>query len=114
MKPYIAVIGALALSACVSPEQAAVNRADFMTKVFPDPVDRHGIHLVYPMKRSLLVSYYPSEISEWDVMHRLSGFCMRDGRGTQAVRDDKPMTKDVAQLGNGRTAEVYRFTARCV
>lgn len=82
-----------------------------MAKVFPDPVDRHGIHRV-TLKSAMLVSYYPAEISESEIMYRLSGFCVRDGRGSEAVRDAKPMTRDVVRQQRSR-GRGQSDTAKC-
>lgn len=116
MKVSLPLLGVAlaALSACVPPEQAAVNRAGFMAKVFPNPADRQGIHLVFAVDRSFMVSYYPDQISEAEVLYRVSSLCARSGIGNQAVHGPKPTIRDIKDLGNGQKVIAHDFVAKCV
>ncbi|MFK7752669.1 MAG: hypothetical protein AB8B51_08975 [Sedimentitalea sp.] len=100
------------LSACASPEQAAVNRSELMQKLFPDPNDRAGLHLVFPIDRSALVTHYPNQISDAQAMQKVAGYCQRTFLGSTLVitRESEPGS---TVLGDGSTVATRETSISC-
>lgn len=118
--PFLAC--ALALSACgVDPERAAERRADLNAKVFPNPSDRDGIVLAFPLEsggiyKTLLVTYDPAELGRSEVTRRVEGFCRRQNTarltGQVGVKGEPKSGNQT--LANGQTKPVVTINYRCI
>ena len=78
----IALAAAIALvSACnPDPQSAHDRRQVLMAKVFPNPEDRKGLHLAFPVSSALEVIYFPGQVSQSTVDRRAAGYCQRIGK----------------------------------
>jgi len=79
---FPALACALALSACgANPERAAERRADLNAKIFPNPADRQGIYLAFPLESAgivnLLLTHDANMVGRADVSQRVAAFCRR-------------------------------------
>lgn len=92
------VAAASALAACsVDPKAAADRRAVLVQGAFPNPADRQGIDLVFPLEsggvyKTIEVGFFPDEVSEAEVRRRVEGFCARQNSarltGRAAIKKD--------------------------
>ena len=84
-KPLAAFAAAtLALGACVSEETASAKRGQLIDRAFPDPADREGIFLVFPMDsggsiETVEVIWLTDVLGQGEVVRRVQGFCARNG-----------------------------------
>lgn len=77
----------LALSACNPDPQAAYERRQALIKQsFPNPADRHGLHLVFPVSSALEVIYFPAQVSQSAIDRRVAGYCQRLGKPKATVK----------------------------
>lgn len=97
----------MALSACASAEQAASNREAHMANLLPNPADRAGIFLIFPASNSLLVKYFPGQVSEAQILSRVGSFC------SNPVRDGAPTTASEAILADGSVVATRSFVIDC-
>jgi Flp pilus assembly protein TadG len=77
-----ATLAAALLSACVSEEGAADRRGNLIAQIFPDPLDRQGIFLAFPLESggglgSLEIIWFPDQVTEGEVVARVQGACAR-------------------------------------
>lgn len=113
---------ALALSACgVDPERAAERRADLNAKIFPNPADRDGIVLAFPLESggiypTLLVTYDPARVGRSEVSRRVEGFCRRQNsdRLTGQVGVKGEPRSGTQTLPNGQKNPVTTINYRCI
>ncbi len=84
---YVALAGMIALvSACnVDPQKAHDRRQVLMAKVFPNPADRQGLHLAFPIDSGLQVVYFPNQVGQKAVDRRVAGHCQRIGAPTLKI-----------------------------
>ncbi len=102
-----ALAAVLLLGACASPEHAAKNRSAHMAKLLPNPADRNGIFLIFPLKRSLLVTYFPSQVSEAQIMQRVQRFC------PLPVHSSKPTKAKQVKMADGSSVPANNFVIDC-
>ena len=77
-----AVAASLSLSACVSEEGAADRRGNLIAQIFPDPLDRQGLFLAFPLESggglgSIEIIWFESEVTQGEVVRRVQGACAR-------------------------------------
>lgn len=70
------------LSACVSEEGAAERRGNLIAQIFPDPLDRQGLFLAFPLESggglgSIEIIWFDSEVTQGEVVRRVQGACAR-------------------------------------
>ena len=70
------------LSGCVSEEGATERRGNLIAQIFPEPLDRQGLFLAFPLESggglgSLEVIWFESEVTQGEVVHRGQGACAR-------------------------------------
>jgi hypothetical protein len=76
-------LGGMSLAACsVDPQAAQARRDAINLTVFPDPADRQGIEMTFPLEsagvyRTLEVVWRPEQVSFSEVTRRVQGFCLR-------------------------------------
>lgn len=95
----ITLAAAVALvSACNPDPQAAHDRRQIlMAKVFPNPADRRGLHLTFPVGSSLEVIYFPGQVRQSTVDRRVAGYCARiDHPETKIQRAPEASTSTLA------------------
>ncbi|GAW35304.1 hypothetical protein RA2_02365 [Roseovarius sp. A-2] len=101
MRVIMFVVIGLAISACSAPDpQTAYDRRQaVMADLMPDPADRAGLDLVFPIYsrndiKSFIVEYFPNQVSADTVVARLAKVCgARNqfiGADGQAFIDDAP------------------------
>lgn len=100
------------LTACASPEQAAANRAAHMQQLFPNPADRAGLHLVFPIDRKALVTYYPNEINDAQAMQKMTKYCQTPFPGSRAVKT-KTTEAGKSVLADGTEVVTSNMTVEC-
>lgn len=82
-RPLLAVIlAASTLSACVSEEGAADRRGNLIAQIFPDPLDRQGLFLAFPLESggglgSIEIIWFENEVTQGEVVRRVQGACAR-------------------------------------
>ncbi|MEO0916065.1 MAG: hypothetical protein AAFY31_03660 [Pseudomonadota bacterium] len=97
----------------------AQKRAELNAQVFPDPADRQGMFLVFPLEsggfyRIAMTTWFTDEVSRGEVANRILGFCKRqDPRFTRlgVRRDNGPGTRT---LHTGETKPTYSVTYECL
>jgi hypothetical protein len=77
-----ATLSAALLSGCVSEEVATDRRGNLIAQVFPDPSDRQGIFLAFPLESAgglgkLEIVWFPDEVSQNEVVRRVQAACSR-------------------------------------
>lgn len=77
-----ALAASLTLSACVSEEGAAERRGNLIAQIFPDPLDRQGIFLAFPLESggglgTIEIIWFESEVTQGEVVRRVQGACAR-------------------------------------
>jgi hypothetical protein len=91
---------AMLVSACNPDPQAAHDRRQvLMAKVFPNPADRKGLHLVFPVSSSLEIIYFPGQVSQSTVDRRASEYCARIGHPETKIQRAPEASKST--LANG-------------
>lgn len=100
------------LTACVTPEQAAVNRDAHMSRLFPNPSDRAGLHLVFPIDRIALVTYYPNQISDTQALQKMARYCQARYPESRAVKTKENRASQVA-LADGQEIAAVEMTVEC-
>ena len=86
------IVLALAVSACSpDPEAAQQRREVLMQAVFPDPADRTGLDLVFPMESAGQIKFLefifdPAVISQNTVMARANKHCSQYGKTASIQR----------------------------
>ncbi len=118
--PFLACV--LALSACgVDPERAAERRADLNAAIFPDPADRAGVILAFPLESggiysALLVTYDPAQLGRAELSRRVEGFCRRQNSprltGQVGVKGEPRTGSYTHPSGQKRPAETLNY--RCI
>lgn len=83
MKPLLlaAATGGL-LAGCVSEEAASDRRANLIEQVFPDPLDRQGIYLAFPLESGgglgkLEIVWFSDAVPQAEIERRVQGACSR-------------------------------------
>lgn len=83
-RPVIAAVLAATtfLSGCVSEEGAAERRGNLIAQIFPDPLDRQGMFLAFPLESggglgSLEIIWFPDEVTQDEITRRVQGACAR-------------------------------------
>lgn len=107
-RTIVTLVTFLAMGGC-SAEFAEAERDRLVAFAFPDPADRVGIAVVFPLESAgrypkLMVTHFSDELTMQDVAQRVAGFCERqdfrdftgrvlithnNGTGT-TTRDGKP------------------------
>ncbi|WP_425091279.1 hypothetical protein [Tropicimonas sp. S265A] len=110
------------LAGCaVDPHAAADRRAALTSKVFPEPYDRQGVFMTFPMEsgglyRVLEVIWYPSEVTEFEITRRVEGFCRR--QNTQRLNGQVGVRKDLGTstrtLPDGQVKTVRQVFFECL
>lgn len=83
LKPLIVSAAAVGLLAgCVSPEGAADRRGNLIAQIFPDPLDRQGLFLAFPLESggglgSIEMIWFPDDVTQGEVVRRVQGACAR-------------------------------------
>ncbi|WP_342076769.1 hypothetical protein [Yoonia sp. SS1-5] len=121
MKRHLVTALAFAgLAACaVDPQAVTERRADLMERLFPDPTDREGLYLVFPIRtgglnRTLLITHYVDTVSREEVLRRVARYCA--GLGSAELTGEARLVKDLgprkfSQPGGGtRTGFRGRYT----
>jgi hypothetical protein len=77
-----ATLAAAFLSGCVSDETASARRASLIEQVFPDPLDRQGIYLAFPLESGgglgkLEIVWLRDQVTEAEILRRVAGACAR-------------------------------------
>lgn len=112
---------AVALSACgADPERSAERRADLNAKIFPNPADRDGVVLAFPLESgglyNLLLTYDPAQLSRSEASSRVSGFCARQNSarltGQVGIKGDPKAGTQT--LPDGRVKPVVTANYRCI
>ena len=123
MKNSVLLIAMVALlTACGGGQDSAgkaERRAALNAQVFPDPADRQGIFLVFPLESggvygNASVSWYTNEVSRAEVESRMRRFCKRQDpsfRGIGVRRDSGPGTRT---LHTGETKPIYTVWYKCL
>lgn len=123
MKKTLTVMAVLPfLAACGGGQDSAwkaENRANLNAKVFPNPADRQGIFLVFPLEsagvnRIAMTTWFSDEVSRADVANRILAFCKRqdpDFNRLGVRRDNGPGTRT---LHTGETKATYTVTYECL
>ena len=123
MKSVIVLLAAtLALAGCApSPEAAKVRRDQLIAQVFPDPADRQGIDLAFPLESggvysTVEIGYFSDELGPQDVALRVSDFCKRQapGRHTGQVAIRKDLGSGMRTMPDGRSRPVRSMIYTCV
>lgn len=104
---FVLLASVLVLSACASVEQAAANREAHMANLLPNAADRAGIFLIFPTGNSLLVKYFPNQVTEAQILSRVVSIC------ANPVRSDKPTTITQAALADGTVVATRSFVIDC-
>jgi hypothetical protein len=70
------------LSGCVSEDGAADRRGNLIAQIFPDPLDRQGLFLAFPLESggglgSIEIVWFESEVTQSEVVRRVQGACAR-------------------------------------
>ncbi|HLQ20110.1 MAG TPA: hypothetical protein VK146_14130 [Tabrizicola sp.] len=83
-RPILAapLLASALLAACVSEEGAAERRGNLIAQIFPDPLDRQGIFLAFPLESggglgSIEIIWFESEVTQGEVVRRVQGACAR-------------------------------------
>ncbi|MEM7718346.1 MAG: hypothetical protein AAF222_04025 [Pseudomonadota bacterium] len=123
MKKAIVIMAMLPLLAACGggqdSEWKAQNRASLNAAVFPDPADRQGIFLVFPLEsggvnRIAMTTWFSSEVSRAEVANRILAFCKREDPSFTRLgvrRDSGPGTRT---LYTGETKATYSVTYECL
>ena len=77
-----ATLAAAFLSGCVSEETASARRETLIEQVFPDPLDRQGIYLAFPLESAgglgkLEIVWLRDQVTEAEILRRVAGACSR-------------------------------------
>jgi hypothetical protein len=70
------------LSGCVSEEGAAARRGNLIAQIFPDPLDRQGILLAFPLESggglgTLEIVWSADAVPQDEIIRRVQGACAR-------------------------------------
>ncbi|MBO9445814.1 hypothetical protein [Ruegeria sp. R14_0] len=123
MKYFAAtIIAAIALTGCsVDPQAAATRRAALVQTVFPNPADRQGIDLAFPLEsggiyKTLEVGFFPDEVTETEVRGRVASFCARQNsaRLTGGVAIKKDLGINNRTQADGSVRPVHQIFYSCV
>ncbi|MEP4404428.1 MAG: hypothetical protein ABJ370_08655 [Paracoccaceae bacterium] len=109
------------LSGCaVDPQVAAERRANLMAQVFPEPADRQGLYLVFPLESgglydTLLITHFEEEVSRAQVVDRVARYCARLGssRLTGQAALVNQLGTSTRTRPDGRTAAVFEGRYDC-
>ena len=107
----------IALTACAgSPEDRAERRNNLISAVFPNPSDREGVILAFPIGdigRVLEMSFIEAEVSEAEIASRVSRYCAAQSglSGDVSIREDRG-SKEVT-LPDGRTVQLRNIVYNC-
>lgn len=112
-KVLFVVLAGLALAAC-TPEAAKKNREALIAEFFPDPADRVGLELVFPVNdgRKLEIIYNPAVVSQETVMERAAKHCAN--RFEKDVSLTKGPTEGTRTLEDGTKIPMIQNWIKCV
>ncbi|MCU0904001.1 MAG: hypothetical protein MUE83_09020 [Tabrizicola sp.] len=70
------------LSGCVSEEGAAERRGNLIAQIFPEPLDRQGMFLAFPLESggglgSIEIIWFQDEVTQGEIVRRVQGACAR-------------------------------------
>ena len=118
---FITATAALLTACGTSQDNAgkAERRAALTAEVFPNPADRQGIFLVFPLEsagvyRRASVSWYSKEVSRAEIERRMRAFCKRQDPAFARLgvrRDSGPGTRT---LHTGETKAIYTVWYDCI
>ena len=119
------ILPALALLGCIGcaidPQAAAERRANLMEKVLPDPADRQGLHLVFPMESAglydtLLITHYTQEVSRAEVLRRVTNYCR--GIGSPRLTGEAVLVREISSspvtIADGSQKPAFEGRYDCV
>ena len=106
----------LTVAGCASPEQRTERRAALNAQVFPNPADREGLLLAYPIEsggflRTVLVDYIDDQVTTAEMARRVSGFCAAQGlSGQVTIKGDLGVERVTLDAGGAvnKRAIAYR------
>lgn len=110
------------VAACaVDPQTAANNRAAMNAKVFPNPADRQGVYLTFPLEsggviKKVEVIWHPDEVSQGEIVSRVQGFCRRQNspRLSGKVGIHKDLGTRNVTLANGQSKPARAVFFECL
>ncbi len=104
-------LGLFTLSACTTGTINEFTRVSRMMPVLPKAADREGIYTMLEVRGSLLVQYFPGQVSERTILSRLTNFCARKGGIPQ--KNGRPTIRSEATMADGTTAPTRSFIVVC-
>ncbi len=112
----------IALVACTpNPEAAAEGRANLIAKIFPDPADRQGLYLVFPLESgglydTLLITHFQDEVGQAEVVRRVANYCagLGSSRLTGQASVVKQMETSTRPRPDGTTGTTLAARYDCV
>lgn len=115
------ILPALMLAGCGGPDTAekAERRAAINAQVFPDPADRQGILLAFPLESggiypTLLLDWYPDQVSQQVVTGRVFKYCKGQRASFTGVGIKNDYGSKTATLHTGETKTVRSVMFRCL
>lgn len=110
----LSVLFMMALSACsVDPQKAGERWRLDIENIFPDPADRKGIYLAFPIADGLTVElvYFADEVSEATLGSRMARYCSRFQSGASIHKRGFESTRPDS---NGNVRPVKQIYYSCV
>lgn len=112
---------AAAVAGCsVDPQAAAERRDNLMERVFPNPADRQGLFLAFPLESGgrvplMEIIYFVEDVSEAEVLARMGRFCAgQSASWTNGATIDRELGPQDLTLANGQVRPGRAFFLRCV
>ncbi len=104
-------LGLFTLSACTTGATGELTRVSRMMSVLPKAADREGIYNLLEVGESLLVQYFPGQVSERTILSRLTNYCAR--KGGVPKKNGRPTINSEATLADGTTVPTRSFIVKC-
>lgn len=118
----LATAALLIVAGCASDPASTKERRDAMIQqAFPNPQDQAGLDGFFPLEsggvyKSILVSYFPQEVSKSEISRRVASFCagQNSAQLSGKVGIKKDMGNGVRETASGQKKPVHTLMYRCL
>ena len=107
-----ALLSLFLLVGCESFSTADLTRVSNNISILPKAADREGIYTIRDIRGSILVQYFPGQVSESEILRRLTNYCARSNAGSPQ-RGSSATIRSEATLPDGNVVSTRSFVVQC-
>ena len=106
-----ALLSLFLLVGCESFSTADLTRVSNNISILPKAADREGIYTIRDIRGSILVQYFPGQVSESEIVRRLTNYCARSNATPR--RGSSATIRSEATLPDGSVVSTRSFVVQC-